>query len=257
MNYVVDPVEFESWWKDLVFTLSSTFTALMLYVLALYVVLFIFSIHTLTHRNRPGSRFLLVTTSVMFFLGTSEALVSVVQAGIMIRLNKKLIQGSPDFPRLSRLYYRVALFANICLAVNDLVADLVFLYRCYVIWGSRKTVLILPGLSIFATLVVGCISAIGYDIKPSTHIDDRLPYIMGAGTNVILVCLTAGRIWYVRRQAHIINDNTFRKRYDTAISMILESGGIYCLVVILEVITQSLNVSSKSVCPIELICIWI
>ncbi|KAJ6582905.1 hypothetical protein DFH09DRAFT_278236 [Mycena vulgaris] len=145
--------EFDFWWKQLLYSLSSTFTELVLY--ALYVVLFIFSIYTLTHRDRPGSRFLLGATSVMFVLGTSGELVSIVEAGIMIRLNKELIQGSLDFPRSLRSFFRVALFGNMQLVVNNFVTDLVFLYRCYVIWGSKKTVLILPGIFIFATLLWG------------------------------------------------------------------------------------------------------
>ncbi|KAJ6590485.1 hypothetical protein DFH09DRAFT_1139472, partial [Mycena vulgaris] len=225
MPYVANPAEFESW------------TSLVLY--ALYVVLFIFTIYTLTHSGRARSRFLLVTTSVMFLLGTLEALDSVVQTGNIIRLNKELIQGSPEFPRLSRLFSRVDLLGGIRLAVNNFVTDLVFVYRCYVIWGSKKTVLILPGISIFATVVVGCISVVGLDVDSEPYIDARIPISIGTGTNVILVCLTAGRIWYIRHEAHIVNGNTFRKRYDTAVAMILESGGIYCLLGILEIIVRS------------------
>ncbi|KAJ6590486.1 hypothetical protein DFH09DRAFT_1358699 [Mycena vulgaris] len=251
MPHVVNPAEFESWWKTLYFLVSMAFCCTVNTYLppaffdlmespALYVVLFIFSVYTLTHSGRPaGSRFLLVTTSAMFLLGTLDTLISVVQTGIVIRLNKELIQGSPDFPGLSRLFFRVDLVGGIGLAVNNFVTDLVFLYRCYVIWGSKKTVLILPGISIFATVVVGCISVVGLDVNSESYIDTRIPFIMGAGTNVIFVCLTAGRIWYIRHEAHIVNGNTFRKRYDTAIAMILESGGIYCVLVILEVIARS------------------
>ncbi|KAJ7673537.1 hypothetical protein B0H17DRAFT_169323 [Mycena rosella] len=95
-----------------------------------------------------------------------------------------------------------------------------------------------------ATVVIACISAIGWDAATSgqvPHVDIRIPFILGAATNVILIFLTVGRIWYIRHEAYIINGTTFRKRYDTVIAMILESGSIYCVCIILWVIARSLR----------------
>ncbi|KAJ7649327.1 hypothetical protein B0H17DRAFT_1102306, partial [Mycena rosella] len=102
------------------------------------------------------------------------------------------------------------------------------LYRCHIIWRSNKWILILPGLSMVATTVLGCITAMGLDITVhAPRVDFRTPLIIGAGTNAILMCLTAGRIWYIRQEAHIVNGTTtLRPRYNTAIAMILESGAI-------------------------------
>ncbi|KAJ7468054.1 hypothetical protein FB451DRAFT_1257927 [Mycena latifolia] len=234
------PPEFEYFWNALVHTLSSTITGLVLYTL--YAVLFMFSIYTLIHRNPPGRRFLLLTASAMFLLGTSGTVVSVLMAGILFQSNKKLIEGSNDLARLIQVYVTLELIASILLVTSNFVADLVFLYRCYIIWGSKKRILILPGLSTLATLVVECISSVD-SYNPTRvqkqYIDPRISFIMAAGTNVIFVCLTAGRIWYKRHEARIINCTTVRKRYETVIAMILESGAIYCLSMILQVISLS------------------
>ncbi|KAJ7468056.1 hypothetical protein FB451DRAFT_1257931 [Mycena latifolia] len=247
MDYVV---EFDTYWNVMLGQLAWAIIAVVLY--ALYVVLVAFSIYTIAHRNPAGRRFLLVTASAMFLLGTLNAVLSVLAAGIAIQVTKELIQGSADLLRLVRLYETLNLTVDILVVANNFVADLVFLYRCYVIWESKKMVLILPGLSMFATLVAGFISSFGVDsptLVKIPFIDIRIPYIMGATTNVVLMCLTAGRIWYKRHEAHIINGTTFRKKYDTAIAMILESGAIYCFIGILAVISLSLGNDSSNIVP--------
>ncbi|KAJ7673542.1 hypothetical protein B0H17DRAFT_1183205 [Mycena rosella] len=205
----------------MLFRLSSTFTHLVLYTL--YLILFIFSIHTLAHRSPAGRRFLLVTTSAMFLLGTAAAVISVVETGTIVQLNKELFLRSTDLPRqnsLIRLCSHLNLAEDVLLETRNFLADLIFLYRCYIMWGSDKRIVILPGIFMVATVVVGCISAIGWD--------------------------TLGRIWYIRHEAYIVNGTTFRKRYDTAIAMILESGSIYCVGIILWIISRSLPNQSDS-----------
>ncbi|KAJ7735866.1 hypothetical protein DFH07DRAFT_967056 [Mycena maculata] len=172
----------------------------------------------------------------MFLLGTSATFVSVGLAGIVINLNKALVQGSANLPHIYQLYNSLFIVNALLMVANNLVTDLLFLYRCYIIWGSRKTVLILPGICMLATAVVGCISAVDGDALSAAVF--TTPYITATGTNVILMCLTAGRIWYKKREALSVNGNTFRTRYSTAIAMILESGAIYCLSIILFVIAQ-------------------
>ncbi|KAJ7100310.1 hypothetical protein C8R43DRAFT_964089 [Mycena crocata] len=133
---------------------------------------------------------------------------------------------------------------------TSFVTDLVFLYRCYMIWGSRKKVLFLPGISMLATLVAECVSIGGiyaglFHPNP-TYLDPRIPAILGGVTNIILVGFTAGRIWYIRREAQICIPNTFRQRYDTAIIIILESGAIYVFCLIIWVTAESLIMHSDS-----------
>ncbi|KAJ7083853.1 hypothetical protein C8R44DRAFT_822110 [Mycena epipterygia] len=50
--------------------------------------------------------------------------------------------------------------------------------------------------------------------------------------------LTAGRIWWIRRETfHVDVDPKFRNRYDTAITIIVESGVIYCACGILALVS--------------------
>ncbi|KAJ7834199.1 hypothetical protein B0H14DRAFT_2798661 [Mycena olivaceomarginata] len=59
------------------------------------------------------------------------------------------------------------------------------------------------------------------------------------------MCLTAGRIWYIRREVQkLTGQRPLRQRYGTAVAIILESGILYCLCVIIYVISISTKQSS-------------
>ncbi|KAJ7841602.1 hypothetical protein B0H14DRAFT_2782557 [Mycena olivaceomarginata] len=249
MNYVVDSMEFEDRWNTMLFTVSVNSTVLLLY--SLYVVLFLFSIRTL-HRRIPDGKFtgvklLLGIAWIMFFLATIGTIITIYTTGISMRMVYLLVQGYTDTPaRLLRFYHSLALGQDVILAVNNLVTDLLFLYRCHMIWGSQRKILVLPAIMIIATGVVGCISGLTYNglIKLNIHIDPRVPFSMGGATNILLMCLTAGRIWYIRWEVQTLTGPSLWTQFDTAVAIILESGILYCICVIIYVISLSINKSS-------------
>jgi len=215
---------------------------------ALYVILFLYSIHTL-RRRIPGGKILLVTAWTMFVLATCSTVNLSIATGISMRAVYLLVQGSRDTPaQLGRVYHALVLVQDIILAMNNLVTDLLFLYRCYLIWGSRRRILVLPGMFIFATVVVGSITGLEYagSITSNSSIDRRVPVGMAGITNILLMCLTAGRIWYIRRQTRPLTEQSSQKRYGTAIAIIFESGVLYSLCVIIYVISTSINSTSAS-----------
>ncbi|KAF7336385.1 hypothetical protein MVEN_02187100 [Mycena venus] len=246
MSYVIDAAFLSLASRSILYGLSETFTVLVLYTV--YVVLFLFSLYTIVHRNSNGRRFMLVTSSGMFLLATSDMLISVLQTAINISLIKAIVQSDTvATERLSRVYDNLGAAYDLRLITNNLLTDLLFLYRCYVIWGSQRTVLILPGAFIFTTCSFN-------DFLEVLIIDVRVPYIMAGATNVILMCLTAGRIWYMSREARNVHGKAFRRRYHTAIAMILESGALYCLVLLLYIISISLVWESDAVTVFRGVC---
>ncbi|KAJ7894783.1 hypothetical protein B0H13DRAFT_2525160 [Mycena leptocephala] len=175
----------------------------------------------------------------MFLLGTCDVVVSVVLTGIAIRVNKAQVQGSPDLERLLQLYNTFFIVDAILMVANNLVTDILFSYRCYVVWGLKKWVLIGPVFGMFATVAVGSYTATGSETLPK--IIFLTPYITAVATSMLLMCLTAGRIWYIRREARSeVVGQIFYPRRDTVIAMILESGAIYCISIIVWVVAQSL-----------------
>ncbi|KAF8193635.1 hypothetical protein K438DRAFT_1761770 [Mycena galopus ATCC 62051] len=240
MDYVVDSAEFEDRWSTLSFTVSVNSATLALTLsTALYVVLFLCSIHTL-RRSVPGHTLLVGAAWLMFLLATAGTIIVVSTTVISMRMVYLLVQDYLDSPaRLLRLYQSLALRQDIILAVNNYIAVM--------IWGSRKTILVLPGIMILATVVGGCITGLGYYglIKLNIPIDPRVPFVMGGITNILMMSLTAGRIWYIRRELRTVTGlRPLRQRYDTAVAIILESGILYCVCVIIYVISISISKSS-------------
>ncbi|KAJ7210909.1 hypothetical protein GGX14DRAFT_450438, partial [Mycena pura] len=232
MDYVVNPAEFATAWALMLDIISLTCTTLVLY--GLYIVLFISAIRALAQRNPPRRRALLLTTSFMFFLGTCGALVIVAMAGVAIRIIKGVVQQSSDLVHLTVVLRVLQLTDVVRVTLNNAVTDLLFLYPCYMIWGSKKKVLIVPALCILATVVL---SVVVWLRKPDSHggylIDTKPPFIMSLGTNLLLMFLTAGRIWYKGRETTTILGPKFRTKYNAAIALILESGAMYCLCLVL------------------------
>ncbi|KAJ7829117.1 hypothetical protein B0H13DRAFT_2289806 [Mycena leptocephala] len=247
MMYSVDASSFTAYWLNMLFALYATSTTLLLY--GLYVLLFILSLRILLRRN-PGEKQVLVVTSLtMLLLGTSQTILWVFTAGISVRMTQVLVEQDAvnSLSRLWRLYFTLDVAQNIVFVTNNCVTDMLFLYRCYIIWGSRWKVIATPAVCILSTVVLGVVATVSYDSVTQVHyIDRRVPFIMNVATNVLLVCLTAGRIWWIKREAQILLGAKSPARYAIVIAMILESGSIYCLCLILQVVAQSLVPSNAS-----------
>ncbi|KAJ7925050.1 hypothetical protein B0H13DRAFT_2314840 [Mycena leptocephala] len=251
MDYVVDPTEFTISWFIMLNAVSLTCTALVLY--GLYIVLFVIAIRALRQRNLPRRRDLIVTTLVMFFLGTCGAVVNITMAGVTIRIVKELVRGASqsELSRLTGTFFVLQLTDVVRMTLNKSSSNrLAFcilvllvapthpinersqLYRCYIIWGSKKKILILPALCSLATVVLTVISWLR---KPGGQgaylISFGAPFIMTLGTNLLLMLLT-GRIWYKGRETQIVLGPAFRKKYNTAAALVLESGALYCFCLI-------------------------
>ncbi|KAJ6467306.1 hypothetical protein C8R45DRAFT_938662 [Mycena sanguinolenta] len=121
--------------------------------------------------NSSGRRFMLVIASGMFILGTSGMLLTVISTAVELVVIKAATQIQPSE-----------------------------LYRCYMVWGSRRIVLILPGISIITTFLLGYMSIVSnFFTTEVPSIDMRIYLGTSAATNIVLMCLTAGRIWYISR----------------------------------------------------------
>ncbi|KAF7332896.1 hypothetical protein MVEN_02395000 [Mycena venus] len=247
MEHSVDASSFTVYWLNMLFALYATSTTLLLY--GLYVMLFTLSVRILRRRNPGEKQALLVATYTMLLLGTLQTILWLFTTGISVRMTQVLVEqdAMDSLSRLWRLYFTLDVAQNIVFVTNSCVTDMLFLYRCYIIWGSRWKIIATPALCILSTVVLGVIATVSYDSVTQVHyIDRRVPFIMNVATNVLLVCLTAGRIWWMKHEARVLLGTESPARYATAIAMILESGSIYCLCLIFQVVAQSLVPSNAS-----------
>ncbi|KAJ6563609.1 hypothetical protein DFH09DRAFT_1158494 [Mycena vulgaris] len=171
----------------------------------IYLVLFCICIYILLHRPRNlGNTVLLVTASLLFTLSSIQAIFNI-------------ILGSADIDGIDIPYDQLALANNMIYVTNNVLADGLVIYRCYVIWSRNIYVVILPIIMLIVT------SIFGWDL------DLPLPpfFELSLATNVLVTGLTAGRIWWICRQARMYLKTEMQKQYVSSISIIVESGVIY------------------------------
>ncbi|KAJ7206402.1 hypothetical protein GGX14DRAFT_543824 [Mycena pura] len=246
---IVDPTPFNLAWTSLLCGLG---LALVLY--GLYVNLFILAIYTLCRRKTAGKNVLLAACCTMFILGTTEIILLICTNAMDIRILQALVEtganlGQATYPvKLSDAFVPLGLAGNIIFVINklivfSLVTDLLFveplqLYRCYKIWGSQKVVILLPATLILSIVVIAFVNIVRVDILLFRNSYARAIFAMCAVTNLVLVVLTAGRIWWIQRgvAVHVYVDDVSRNRYRKPIALVLESGALYCIWAILLVV---------------------
>uniref|UniRef100_A0A0W0FXX6 Uncharacterized protein n=1 Tax=Moniliophthora roreri TaxID=221103 RepID=A0A0W0FXX6_MONRR len=195
----------------------------MFYVYGIYTVLFIISLHILICQQDHQNRVLYMFFTIALFTLTSayiivETFISVYQATLEFTFTKN--QDWASF--LAYLYYDNAMtimtafemVLPLCLVT---IADLMLLHRCCVIWGSSKWIafpLIFMILSLaICEIVASAFVVIGFSntadlaklqlyLQGSTI--DTAFWLTEMGINIILTLLTAGRIWWISREASII-----------------------------------------------------
>ncbi|KAJ6478285.1 hypothetical protein C8R45DRAFT_1006953 [Mycena sanguinolenta] len=209
-------------------------TGLSLLFYGIYVNLFLLSIYTLSRRRRtPGINFLIAASCVMAVVATTQMAVNIAGTVITAHFVQQLVHVKVlNRPQSVRTLETVE---NVLLAINNVVTDLFFMYRCYVIWGCQRKVLIPPTLLMLATLLASILAS-----RTTSITNAQIPFCLAAATNLVLTALTAGRIlWILRQSSHVGRDNTYRRRYNRAIGIILESGAIYCIAALFLLIAAS------------------
>ncbi|KAJ7261885.1 hypothetical protein C8J57DRAFT_1335639 [Mycena rebaudengoi] len=247
MNYTIEATDFTNYWDFALLELYGTAAEVVLY--GILLVLFAFSGYLLYYRESAGRRTLSFATCAMVVLATLQLVMRVLSATYAFRLFRLAVQG--EFIPYSilatvatQLYNKFIFVENILLVTNNVVTDGLFIYRCFLIWGRNIYVIAVPIAMLCTTTVTGYLCSYTDEYSPHPYLDPRAAFIMSVLTNVLLMILTAGRIWWRRRDARIVLESKFVKRYDMVIAVILESGAIYCICVVIYVICCSITIRS-------------
>ncbi|KAJ6530103.1 hypothetical protein B0H19DRAFT_1384663 [Mycena capillaripes] len=241
MQYIVNSVQFDSFWDFMLGLLMATGVSLLFY--GIYILLFILAIRTLKRRKTSGMKLLMGVSCVMAVLATTQMAVNIALAVFTARLVQQVVHSQLLNANASLATLLVLdTVQAITTGINLFVTDFLFLYRCYVIWGFQRKIIVLPTLLMLSTVVVAILRAAQVQAQTRSVVDVRILLSLAAATNLVLTGLTASRILWVRRAArHVGLNNTLRGRYSTVLRVILESGAIYCTVAIFLVIAASLS----------------
>ncbi|TFK60942.1 hypothetical protein BDN72DRAFT_490310 [Pluteus cervinus] len=205
------------WTTTFIPIIEAGLVELLLY--GIYVPLFATCVYILgcSGRQQSGQSMLLIPITIMFCLSTADIAVTFTLAAKHITsLFEPLGQEA-----LSLAFPKVALYG-----INNLIADFILLYRCYVIWESNVFVIIPPLPGVIAGTVFMFV------VQTSPAESPLRKYVLVYGwivvyTNVYLTAMTAGRIWWVVRKARESIHARQVKRYRLIIMAIIESGAIY------------------------------
>ncbi|KAJ7152549.1 hypothetical protein C8R46DRAFT_1121500 [Mycena filopes] len=202
MSFALSPANFK---EQVETNIPALCTELIFY--GIHFVLFCLAVGFLARPNTGGQKVLLGYTVVLFLFGTTQLVLTLVNTATFVRL---LVQEG------DRTNYDYGI-----LAYWGVVRLFVFwtnkcLYRCYLIWGSRWRPMALPGILIMGTFVVMVITFKIWNFQ------FRVVFaVLAAITNLSLVVFTAGRIWWIRRQAsHVFDGDAVSSRHDVPIYFI-------------------------------------
>ncbi|THV05912.1 hypothetical protein K435DRAFT_849648 [Dendrothele bispora CBS 962.96] len=133
--------------------------------------------------------------------------------------------------------------------LNMVMGDAVVIWRVYVIWSKRKLVVLLPVICLLASLGfaitdVVCLNAsVGTyqtSIPPGGRVcvwSEPIAWALSLLTNVISTSLIAIQAWRLRRELkNVFDDYIPNRQTSRAIALLIESGLIYCVFWMCELI---------------------
>ncbi|KAJ7576526.1 hypothetical protein C8J56DRAFT_973128 [Mycena floridula] len=107
---------------------------------------------------------------------------------------------------------------------SHLITNAIFIQRCYLVWGRRKDIIILPMFTYLCMITLLVLPSLKFTASWDLVVVIMLMFaflIASFITIVIPVLLSAGRIWLIRRA------ETSGNWYNTASAVILDSGMLY------------------------------
>ncbi|TFK49454.1 hypothetical protein OE88DRAFT_1737070 [Heliocybe sulcata] len=219
----------------------------------MYTIIFGICIHTLVFMGGQSSlrRHLLIVTILLYAFSTVQTIVSFWQAFVSTDL---LPDGS--YGDSYALLHEINLFnkgeciADAMLACSNLVADGLLIWRCYVLWNRRLSVIAVPFILYLAEAACGyAIAAFDVQIfllRSHAALEETEPppawfrlsrlenamtitfFVSSFITNVLMSSLIAFRIWKATRGL-----GRRRNRYVRVASLILETGAMYSVCLLL------------------------
>jgi len=173
------------------------------FLYGIYLVLFCRCMYIFYKGKRQIT--LLLTAIIMFILSTTSIIIS-------------LCQGASAYGGLDLNLAQLQIAGAIVYVTNNIIADGLLIYRCYVIWNTVY-ITIVPLLLLIATMILG------YSIQL------KLFFILSLSMNLFVPTLVAGRLWWIIRRIRGPNGALTRRKGRNAMAIILESGLIYSVVV--------------------------
>ncbi|KAJ7827264.1 hypothetical protein B0H14DRAFT_1233768 [Mycena olivaceomarginata] len=188
-----------------------------------YAVIFGFYIHVLHTRGMPKNRFLNAATISLFIVCTAHL------ALLLATISSQNQDDEAYAVESAALFDRFQMTAlNLNRATNAIyITATIFIFRCYAIWDFSRSIIIAPIIFTVCGAVLGYTDSVSSNTTEISDSKFDLSIAFSILTTFMLMILTAGRIWYLARQARAVMGPKITSRCYTICAMILESGALY------------------------------
>ncbi|KAF8901175.1 hypothetical protein CPB84DRAFT_1777961 [Gymnopilus junonius] len=137
--------------------------------------------------------------------------------------------------------------------IHCVIADVLLILRCYVVWGRRKSILILTGLLLVVGTVFGIISE--GTLSPSLKKFIIVYLCFDLVLNVGVTILTAGRILWIAREVKKIVGDQMTSHYHFAIGLMAAVISIRIVVGVIFFAPPSVILTANLQCIVPILLI--
>ncbi|KAJ4468179.1 hypothetical protein J3R30DRAFT_1682197 [Lentinula aciculospora] len=204
------------------------------------VAFFLYGIYTLLcglyvylQIHQQGQRrYYQLSLLLLYLLATLVIIILTTQFIMLLQL--EVLEFGDDF-NVDIFEHLTVASRSVYVAAN-FVADALLLYRCYIVWGSRRYII--------ASLVIISLSMLGEEIfsPAALVVSESILYFgfisVNLFTNLMLTGLVAGRIWWLNRatQRSLGISKSNRKSINGIAATVLESGLLYPIAIIIDIV---------------------
>ncbi|KAI0325185.1 hypothetical protein GY45DRAFT_1364669 [Cubamyces sp. BRFM 1775] len=162
---------------------------------------------------------------------------------------------------------KALLAADVFISICDLLGDAMLLYRCWVMWGNARWVVILPVLSAVAGFI--CLLQVVHfvaTLSPASPVPPAavVPlttagYVLPLCTNVMATGLLVLKIWWMTRVPDGVDHGLQRSDHlaSRATAVIIESGLIYLFTQLVLVVLISIKHPAEAIVGVMAVQIYV
>ncbi|KAF8816440.1 hypothetical protein BYT27DRAFT_7183985 [Phlegmacium glaucopus] len=200
-------------------------------------VLFCVCMYILLLNRHSTHWFIPLSAFVMFALSTADIAISI----RLIAHDFFPLLGPDGFPfYVHAIYPKAPIFV-----ANNFIAELILLYRCYIIWGRSKYLLCGASLLVLGDSIWGLL------ILLTSHSEFVPVYKWSLfAINIVLTAITVARIFWVSRLARPLIGSQNLWRYRIIMAILIETSAIYsaCLLASLLFPSSPYSLVMGSIC---------
>ncbi|KAE9388114.1 hypothetical protein BT96DRAFT_927243 [Gymnopus androsaceus JB14] len=201
------------------------------------------------HRFTPGKLYI-ISTILLFALATVSVVFDIVMRGLMFPLPSYV---NMDFESVNQAdamlntFLAVETAGHYVFVSSGLIADIVLIHRCYRLWNSRKSMIILPVLNLLASCVYWIVSQILANTGNEAERQEKVVIaaistyefymIMSFAQQLILMAFIAGRVWWLNYHINkMLVGRSGREASRSLLAPILESGALAPLFLLMGIV---------------------